>query len=313
MKKWLVFALITCMLCGLCACGGGSGSGGGGTNTNQTNQDSVAGYYALVAFEDSEGYYEMDSEEMEHLNPDELSYVIMKDDKTATVMIDLEVYQMTYNGSTFMDDEGGAIDYDFKDGKLVVYYDDELTYYYEKSDREGPSDGEQKGGEAFTEDAIASFEGDWHGWCEVNYGTGAFEEDAGLTFEIIARFVFDEDGNCQPFMAIPVDDPADDFQGLTVSYDSYGDYMYFYGEVFDTKIEEGNLADLGGFLSGTLVLEEGDDYLSVSICMCPVGATWDPAYHTPCMPDEVIENYEGLDLIDIAELYGVDLDRIPED
>ena len=60
---------------------------------------------------------------------------------------------------------------------MVIYYDDELTYYYEKSDREGPSDGEQKGGEAFTEDAIASFEGDWHGWCEVNYGTGAFEED----------------------------------------------------------------------------------------------------------------------------------------
>ncbi|MBO5779140.1 MAG: hypothetical protein J6R82_06195, partial [Clostridia bacterium] len=83
-------------------------------------------------------------------------------------------------------------------------------------------------------------------------------------------------------------------------------------EVFDTKIEEGNLADLGGFLSGNLVLEEGDDYLSVSICMCPVGATWNPAYNIPCMPDEVIENYEGLDLIDIAELYGVDLDRIPE-
>ena len=113
-------------------------------------------------------------------------------------------------------------------------------------------------------------------------------------------------------MAVPVDDQADNFQNLTVSYDSYGDYMYFYGELFDTKISEGNLLDLGGFLSGNLILEEGDDYVSISITMLRIGDTWDPEYNIPCMPEDVQEYYEDMDLIDIAELYGVDLDLIPE-
>ncbi len=318
MKKLLAIILALCMMLSLCACGGGAGgnsggNGGNGGSTQAPKEDSVAGFYELVALEDSEGYYEMDSEEMSHLNPDELSYVIMNDDNTATIMIECEEFEVTYNGSTFMNDDGLALDYDFKDGQLVIYYEEDTIFYYEKADREGPIDHIEKGGEAFSEDAIDSFSGDWHGWCEVNYGSGIYEEDEGSTFEIIARFVFDEDGNCQPFLAIPTEDPADNFQDLTVSYDSYGEYMYFYGELFGTEIDEGNFADLGGVLFGNLTLEEGDDYASISICMRRIGDTWDADIDSPYMPEEVQSYYEGMDLIDIAELYGVDLDLIPEE
>ncbi len=322
MKKLFAMILALCVALSLCACGGTNGgdtdNGGSADTTTKPNtttapkEDSVTGFYELVALQDEEGYYEMKSEEMSHLNPDELSYVILNEGNTATLMLEFEEYQMTYNGSSFLDEEGGAIDYEFKDGQLVIYFEDDLTFYYEKSDREGPSEGEQKGGEAFPQSAIESFEGDWHGWCIINYGMGAFENDADVTFEIIARFAFDENGNCRPYFAIPVEDQADNFHNVTATYDSYGDYLYFYGELFGTDINEGNLADLGGLLMGNLVLDEGDDYASISFNMRRIGDSWDPEIDDPCMPDDVQAYYADMDLIDIAELYGVDLDLIPE-
>jgi hypothetical protein len=302
--------LAICLVFGLVACGGDAGGNAGGSTKPQ--KDSVAGFYQLVAFQDEEGYYDMKSEDMSHINPDELSYIILKNDNTAILYMEYEEFQMTYNGSSFLDDEGGAIDYKFKDGQLVVYFEDDLTFYYEKTDREGPSEGEQKGGEAFPEAAVESFEGDWHGWCVVNYGSGAYENDTDATFELIARFVFDENGNCTPYFAIPVEDQADNFQNITVTYDSYGEYLYFYGEMFGTDINEGSLADLGGVLSGNLVLEEGDDYASISFSMRRVGDSWDQDIDYPCMPADVESYYAGMSFMDIAESYGVDLNKIPK-
>lgn len=324
MKKIIALLLAVFMTLSLCACGGNKANEEKQKNDNKENvedqnndatepkEESIAGFYELVAFMDGDERIEMDSENMSHINPHEISYVIMKDDGTAALFLEFEEYQVTYDGSKFTDEEGVAVNYEFKDGQLVVYYEEGTTYYYEKSDKTGPSDGVDKGGEAFTEDAIESFEGDWHGWCELNYGTGVFEDAEGMTFEIIARFAFDEDGNCQPYFAIAVEDQSDNFQNVTVSYDSYGDYLYFYGELFGTDIDEGSLMPMGdGFLSGNLVLDEGDDYASISFGMRQIGDTWDSDYDYPYMPDEVQDYYAGMDLYDIADLYGVDLDLIP--
>ena len=310
MKKIIALVLALCMVLGLCACGGNAGGNAGGATKPQ--KDSVAGFYALVGIEEDGEYTDMTSEEMSYFNPDELSYVIMKDGGTAIVYMEFEEYQFTYNSSSFMDDEGGAIDYKFKDGKLVLYFEDDLTFYYQKTDREGPTSGVEKGGEAFPPSAIESFEGDWHGWCVVNFGTGAYENDTDATFELIARFVFDDEGNCTPYFAIPVEDQADNFRNITATYDSYGEYLYFYGEMFGTDINEGNLADLGGALFGNLVLEEGDDYASISFCMRRVGDSWDSEIDYPCMPAEVESYYAGMSFMDIAESYGVDLNKIPK-
>ena len=316
MKRVLILMLAVCLCLALCACGGGSGSGGttptkgDATTTTAPKEDSVVGFYELVAIEDAEGYVEMSAEGMNHINPDEVSYVIMKEGNTGVVFMEFEEYTVTYDGSSFEDEDGFAVDYDFKDGRLVLYFDD-VTFYYEKADREGPTEGVELGGDAFPADVAEAFEGDWHGWCEFSGVSGIFADEE-LEFEIIARFAFDADGNCEPFFAIATEDPSDNFQNVTATYDSYGEFMLFDGELFGTTIEEGNLIELGGSLSGTIVLEEGDDYASISFCMRRVGDTWDEDYDYPCMPEDVQNYYADMEWLDIADSYGVDLDEIPE-
>lgn len=309
MKKFLTWILVFCMAMSLCACGGGGS--GSGTPTTPPNNTASVGFYDLIAMEQSGDY--IDVSILGDFGVGEYGYVQMKEDGTAVIMLEGDLLKATYNGNTFVLENDDAIDYRLDGDTLMVYYEDELTYYYQKTDAPIGADKPEPDGDAFGPDLIEIMDGDFHGICTVANGAGLFEDMTDSSFEIIGRFLFDEDGYCTPFLAAAVEDSEDDFQDLTVSYDLNYDCMVFSGELFGVTIAEGSFTYYdNGFVYGLIVLEDGEDYADIYIGMRQIGDTWE-SEDDPYMPEEMQEYYQDMDLIDIAGLFGVDLDLIPEE
>lgn len=306
-------------------CSGGNGGGSdpkptdppaGNSPTDPTDpndqESSVAGYYRLVGIEDNGEYTDvLDITDA----PDTISYVVMNEDKSAIVYMEYEKYEMTYNGSSFVDVGGDAIDYDLNDKELRLYVEESMTFHYVWNAESKPDlDEPELEGDPFPEEIVEQLEGDWHGWCEITDGDGMFIDAIDTSFEIIARFVFDENGNCQPFMAICTDDPDDNIKELIFAYNSEMETVDFVGRIFGVDISYGEVMVYeDGFADCYMMVDDGEnDRASIMFGMRRIGDTWDEDSDDPCIPQDVLSQYEGLDLIDIAELYGVDLDLIPE-
>lgn len=298
----------------LCACGGGEivtrNFGDNDDDTTAETKNSVAGYYALCGIEESGEY--LDKDDLIAYGLDQQSAVELRDDGTGIWYLEDDEFDITYNGSAFLYEEGEAVDYRFKDGQLVLYVGDEITFYFEKGTKpQGNGNNTVQDG-AFPAVFVAQAKGDWHGWCKIEYGTGKFASAIDTEFEMISRLIFDKNGNCEHFFAIATEDKADNFTNITVSYDEDEEAMVLTGELFKTTISDNTLFPFGDdYLQFYLTLEEGDDYADICIALRRPGAEWDE-YDDPCMPDAACDFYKDKDLIDIATLYGIDLDLIPD-
>ena len=120
-----------------------------------------------------------------------------------------------------------------------------MVFTYQKSDEEPPEPGSVQAagtvsyGEPFPEHIVAEFEGDWHGMAVVYDATGDYESNIDQEMEIIARFEFDEYGNCVPYLAVALTgDSGSNFEITGVSYNENSDGMMLSGSFIDEELED---------------------------------------------------------------------------
>ena len=144
-------------------------------------------------------------------------------------------------------------------------------------------------------------------------GTGKFEANLDDEFEVIARFVFDEDGTCIPFIAFALSESSN-FQDLAASYNQNGDVMMLEGTVFDVPVlNYTNLYCMDGVLHMELYAEDDSgNYIECVAAMRRLDEEWDYTSDYPALPADAVAFYQGMSFLEIAELYELDLQLIPE-
>lgn len=314
MKKLLAIILALCMMLSLCACN---------EKESEEKKEEYLGLYegvSVVLFGEnvdmSEVYDGVNSIELKSGGKCEIT--LQGDTQNATYKVNGK--EMTLNI------EGENITATLQEGIIVMdFFGTEMTFAkkgYQVStgniNRDDTDDETDIDNEGNSSDAVfpqlfaEDMQGDWHGWCIVEDAGGIYEDDIGDEFEIIARFAFDEEGHCEPFLALSVEEDMN-FSDLEVSYNEFGDLMQMEGTVFGTDIlPDTNLYVLDGAIWMNLLVGESDDYMDVYICMRHLDDEWDEEYDYPCMPAEAIEYYSGMSMEDLMELYGLDPAVLPE-
>jgi hypothetical protein len=267
------------------------------------------GFYPLYAM-DQDGEY-TDNDLIVMAGMDKESYLVVYEDGTLDFIMDGEKYICTFDENSIIDDEGGALNYKIVDGLVEVYFENNLTFYYKLGNMDDIPVETHASAAAFPADVVEGFSGDWHGWCVINYGTGEYEDEVDNEFELLARYVFDEDGYCTPWMAI-YSKSEDNFQNLVLTYDEEDGFVYLSGELFGMTIvtEYSYMYELFGSISLTISLEDENGSMDISICMRHPGDEWDE-YDYPCMPASAVEYYDGMTFEEMVALYGLDPDDLP--
>ena len=166
----------------------------------------------------------------------------------------------------------------------------------------------------FPESFIELHSGDWHGMAVVYEGTGIFEDDQDEEMEIIARLAFREDGTCEPYLACAFGGKDNNFKSLTAAYDEITDIMLLSGEFVNEALTgQSNLFVLDEILYVDVFVDDGEgNYMNLYAVLRPLDAEWDYENDWPCLPEAAVEFYKGKDFLEIAELFKVDVNEIPE-
>jgi len=196
--------------------------------------------------------------------------------------------------SNIMEDETGTVTIDLSEASL-----------------ETSEEGE------FSPEFAALYAGDWHGMAEFTQCSGKFEELNGQQVEIIARFVFDDNGNCTPYIRLCLSqDESENLQNLSVAYDAEYDCMFLYGDLYNLEI--------GGDYTFVMFnenralnicadnIEDLDNGLYFSSCLRRLDETWDYNLDYPYLPEDGVAFYSGMSMEEIVELYGYDTALLPQ-
>ena len=306
MKKWMALLLSIAIMLSLAACGGGS--------TDAEKKDPKpkgleAGFYPLYALEEDGEY--IDNETITKIGMDKMSYLVVNTDGTADVVMDGEKISCTYNKNRFADDEGNEISYKIKDGLVELYPEDGVTLYFKRGNKEDAPNDEPPAAAAFPADVAEDFYGDWHGWCLITDGTGEYEDEIDNEFEMLARYAFDEEGNCTPWMAI-YSDSEDNFKNISLRYDEEDELVYLSGQLFGMEIlSDSRMYESYGSLCLTIYLEDDEGTLDIVVCLRHPDAEWDE-YDYPCMPDSALAYYNGMTFEERVKAYKLDPADLPE-
>ena len=226
MKKLMALFLALSMMLTLCACGG---------EKSDKKKDDYLGLYEGVsivlmgeAVDMSEVYDGVNTIEIKSGGKCEIT--LEGDTADATYKVDGNEMTITIDGED--------IKATLKKGVIVMdFFGSEMTFAkagYQTS--AGNSGNSASAGDAvFPEVFAADMSGDWHGWCVIEDAGGAYEDDIEEEFEILARFAFDEEGHCKPYLALSVEDDMN-FRDLEVSYNEDGDMMQMEGTVLGLEI-----------------------------------------------------------------------------
>jgi len=186
-----------------------------------------------------------------------------------------------------------------------------MVFYYEPGDMSNIPVEEPGAAGAFPADIIEDFYGDWHGWCVFTNGTGDYENDLYEEFEMIARYAFDEDGVCIPWMAI-YGDPEDNFKDVILTYNEDEYAVCLSGQLFGMEIQPSSyIYDSFGSLCMVIDMEGENGTLQVTVTLRHLDDEWDE-YDYPCMPEDAQNYYAGMTFEELVELYELNPADLPE-
>jgi len=277
---------------------------------------SAAGYYTLYSFE-QDGEV-LDFETIQMIGMDKTTYVVFDEDGTGRINFDGDETDLTYDEDTIYN-IGGDMNYYFE-GEYLTILTGNLIFTYQKSDEEPPEPGSVQAagtvsyGGPFPEHIVAEFEGDWHGMAVVYDATGDYESNIDQEMEIIARFEFDEYGNCVPYLAVALTgDSGSNFEITGVSYNENSDGMMLSGSFIDEELEDySNAYTYYGAMYVDAYIDDGEgNYMNLYACLKPLDAQWDEEVDYPFLPADAVEFYQGMSFEEIVELFGLDPADLP--
>lgn len=226
-------------------------------------------------------------------------------------MLDKWYGTLTFDDGTvlyFTEEREGVISISFPD-------QDDMTIYFalESVERET-----EETSETFPDGEFnALYAGDWHGMA-VYYGcTGDYEENNDEECEIIARFIFDVDGYCTPYIALALGGENEyNFDSISVTYDSYYSCMFMSGIFLKETLTEDSFIqydDEYGVLYISAELDTEDGMLKMFATLRRLDEEWDYENDYPALSEDSFEFYKGKSFTNIADLFELDLNAIPND
>lgn len=159
--------------------------------------------------------------------------------------------------------------------------------------------------------------GDWHGMAGLTDATGDLAELNDTAHEILARLVFDGNGGCEVWLAMYLEGENDfnfiDTRAYVVPDDDTG--LELRGEFMGGEMQEGILSvDSTGALY--VSCEVDSDLVDGSISLLASlrhldDESWTDEDLIP-LPEDAVEAYRGMSLMEIADLFEIDTGLIPQ-
>ena len=328
MKKLLALLLSLAMVFSLAACGGGDDkeSSGGKDSGKETVQPSGAGKTDTGGKKDDAqlgvGVYEGYAFDMfDELMPIAEAYggenrLELKDGGKASLTLESDTveceWELSGESLTVTIRDGEACEGTLKDGVVTLDFMGIMDIIFAMDGAEVP---ELPVPGAFPAAFAELHGGDWHGMAEIYDSTGDLADNAGNQMEIIARFAFNEDGTCTPFIAAALSgDSESNFSDLSVTYNEYGDLMLLEGELVNRPItDSSNIYVWDGVLKMDIYVDDGEgDTLNLIANLRRLDEAWDYDYDDPALPEAAVEFYMGKSMEEITELFGLDPSQLPE-
>lgn len=246
---------------------------------------------------------------LESLGLADLMYLVLEEDGTGRISFGDGEVQITWD-DTDIYTEAVAVPY-VLEGDLVTVDVEGIVFVFQRSDEEPPAPVVPG---AFPETFAQEVGGDWHGWVVALDGTGDMAEYTGMEFEMVGRFIFNEDGTCVPYLASAISDQSYNFQDISGTYNEYGDLMLLQGSFFQAEItEESNFFVLDGVMYMDLYVDDGEgNTMNFYVGLRRLHEEWDLENDYPAPPEGFTEYYKDKSFMDIAASYGVDTSLIPQ-
>lgn len=314
-KKLLALALALVMLLALTACGG-----------KKTDNTSVAGTYygtGLSLFSDDEwtdmNEYYGNAKEDNYLQlnadgtgsgtvndmPIEFKWTLKGTELNLEAILsdfDKDLYkQLDMEPTTTGQLEGDTI-------TLTCYLGTTIGMRFTKSGAADPTQGTDTQKGEFPLSFADVYGGDWVGLTRFYDCTGDFETNNGNTCHALARFLFDKNGNCTPFLAISVDENG----GLTdvsVTYDAADNDMDLHGKLLGKyELTDDSFVqfktDESLLYVNLSVKKDSSSALNIVGCLRPIGQSWSDSDYLRLQP-EYEEKYNAMTLEEIIAFWGL--------
>ncbi len=296
-KKLLALALALVMLLALTACGG-----------KKTDNASVAGTYygtGLSLFSDDEW---TDMNEY-YGNAKEDNYLQLNADGTGSGTVnDMPIeFKWTLKG-TELNLEAILSDFDKDLYKQLDMEPTTIGMRFTKSGAADPAQGTDTQKGEFPLSFADVYGGDWVGLTRFYDCTGDFETNNGNTCHALARFLFDKNGDCTPFLAISVDENG----GLTdvsVTYDAADNDMDLHGKLLGKyELTDDSFVqfktDESLLYVNLSVKKDSSSALNIVGCLRPIGQSWSDSDYLRLQP-EYEEKYNAMTLEEIISFWGL--------
>ena len=192
----------------------------------------------------------------------------------------------------------------------------------EEEPEEDPGEEPEDGGDQvpvnigypFAADIAEAYAGDWHGMAEFYDCTGDYSDEDGMQCEIVARFVFDENGYCTPYIRLCLDVKEErNFAIDSMEYDEEYNCMLINGSLLNLPLDP--IDSYAELLEDTLYIGashyESDNVFNVIGCLRRLDDTWDYDVDYPALPEAGVDFYMGMSFEEIVDLYGYDVGLIP--
>jgi len=257
-------------------------------------------------------------------------WVVFNGDGTGAISMFGETFPITYDESNLI---GGdqTMPYTLADGTLEFTMEDGTVYTLEYSEEmpdltipeggtEPESEPESGGfdpvkGYPFESDIVENYQGDWHGMARFYDCTGDYSDNNDMECEIVARFVFDEEGYCAPYIRLCLSQSEDKnvFVG-TMNYDAEYNCMLFNGTLMDMPLTEiDSFVEINGeVIYIGITCTDGENTINTLGCLRRLDDEWDYENDDPALPADGVKFYAGMSMEEIVELYGYDVSLLPE-
>ena len=248
-------------------------------------------------------------------------YIIFNGDGTGTFAIFGDVFPITYDGAVIGTPDGDmaytltadGMEFDMGGDIFKLELTDEIP------DLTVPSEDEEADSEpigyAFDGNFAAAYSGDWHGMAEFYDCTGDYSDEDELQAEIIARFVFDEDGYCIPYIRLCLSqEENENFVIDSMDYDAEYDCMLINGTLSEKPLDPiESFVELEGevLYIGASYDDGSGDVFNILGCLRRLDDQWDYENDYPYLPQDGVEFYAGMTMEEIVELYGYDVSLLP--
>ena len=255
------------------------------------------------------------------------NYIELREDGTGCFMLDGDPTEIDWkldkDGALTLDRDGSICNCTLKDGLITVndYFGFDLQLTFRKSGGSGTGSantGNTDSTELSIDDFAEVYGGDWHGMAGLTDATGAFEELNDTAHEILARLVFDGNGDCQVWLAMYLEGENDfnfiDTYARVVPDDDTG--LELRGEFMGGEMQDGILSvDETGALY--VSCEVDSDLVDGSISLLANlrhldDENWTDEDYIP-MPESAVEYYRGMTFMEIANTFEIDTGLIPDD